>query len=183
MSDKEGKRDNLAAASDFSRQDLARVRFLCVNERYFQSKRLVVWLVPPMCQDRGPRRRSSGVRARLTQGSQPRVLKEHELLNVVGAMPSPRKSLEIRDALSLAALRNYVRYLTIAINVGLAAGMQVKSAIPEPARLVQEAGGGRFEFQISLHDRLISLQITRTNIGHAEGIFGPFPPGVTVFIV
>jgi hypothetical protein len=102
------------------------------------------------------------------------ALLEHELLSVVGAMPSPRKSVGIRDALSLVALRNYIRYLTVAINLGWAPGMQIQSAISELARLVQEAGGGRIDFQTSLRDRSISLHVICSNSTRVEGMFGPW---------
>jgi hypothetical protein len=85
---------------------------------------------------------------------------EHELLTAVGALPGARKTLEIRDALSLVGLRNYVRYLTVAINLNWANGMQTQSALSELARLIQEAGGGKFEIHTDLSVRAITVLAT-----------------------
>lgn len=70
---------------------------------------------------------------------------EHELFTALGAAPTQRRSVPIKDAISLIAIRNHVQQLATAIGMPWSEGMQVQSAISDVARFLSQNGGGRIE--------------------------------------
>lgn len=70
---------------------------------------------------------------------------EHELLAALGAAPTSRRAVMIKDAISLITVRNHVGQLVTALGVPWSVGMQVQSAVSDIARYVSANGGGKIE--------------------------------------
>lgn len=70
---------------------------------------------------------------------------EHELFAALGATPTARRSVVIKDAISLITVRNHVGQLATALGMAWSAGMQVQSAVSDVARFVSTTGGGKIE--------------------------------------
>ncbi len=79
---------------------------------------------------------------------------EHELGRAVGADPTGRRPVVIKDAISLITVRNHVHQLATAIGLSWAAGMALQSAVSEVARHVATNGGGRIETEATLDGRI-----------------------------
>jgi len=69
----------------------------------------------------------------------------HDLFAALGARPTSRRPVVIKDAISLITVRNHVGQLVTALGMSWSAGMQVQSAVSDVARFVSGNGGGRIE--------------------------------------
>lgn len=72
---------------------------------------------------------------------------ERDLYEAVGAGPTSRRPVVVKDAISLVAVRNHVQQLTTALGVPWATGMQIQSAISDVARFVAANGGGQIDME------------------------------------
>ncbi|MFT3766953.1 MAG: hypothetical protein QM820_15755 [Minicystis sp.] len=80
---------------------------------------------------------------------------EQALFEALGAAPTKRRSLPIKDAISLITVRNHVHQLATALGIPWSEGMQVQSALSDVARHVSTAGGGgRLELEASPDGRI-----------------------------
>lgn len=79
---------------------------------------------------------------------------EHELFTALGAAPTQRRSIPIKDAISLIAIRNHVQQLATAVGMPWGEGMQVQSAISDVARFLSQNGGGRIETEATAEGRI-----------------------------
>jgi hypothetical protein len=70
---------------------------------------------------------------------------EHELFEALDAAPTSRRSVAIRDAISLITVRNHIHQLVTALGMPWSDGMGVQSAVSELARFIAGTGGGRID--------------------------------------
>jgi len=83
---------------------------------------------------------------------------EHHLYLALGAAPTERREVVVKDAISLIAVRNHVQQLATALGVPWAESMQVQSAVSDVARFVASSGGGRIETE-ALGDGRVHLSV------------------------
>jgi hypothetical protein len=90
---------------------------------------------------------------------------QHLLYVALGAAPTERREVIVKDAISLIAVRNHVQQLGAALGVPWSESMQVQSAISDVARFVATAGGGRIETE-ALNDGRVHFSVwTNTALG------------------
>lgn len=103
------------------------------------------------------------VRALRNVGVADSVRVEHDLVDALGAAPTSKRVVIIKDAISLIAIRNHVAQLCTAVGMPWSLGMQVQSAVSDVARFLSAHGGGQIETEAKAGDR-ITFEI-RTNRG------------------
>jgi hypothetical protein len=92
---------------------------------------------------------------------------ERRLLHAANAFPPAKQELALRDALSLIALRNTVRYLAVVLGFPWSEGMLVEAALSELGRTLQEAGGATLTIEVDLAASAFAVSV--------------LTPGVTAF--
>lgn len=90
---------------------------------------------------------------------------EHALYEALDAAPTSRRSVVIKDAISLIAVRNHVAQVTTALGVPWSSGMQVQSAISDVARFVSANGGGQIETEAKQPVSILFLVKTNRPLG------------------
>jgi hypothetical protein len=106
---------------------------------------------------------------------------QHDLYASLGAAPTARRPVAIKDAISLVTVRNHVQQLTAALGVPWALGMQMQSAISDVARFVSAHGGGRIETEAAEAHIHFVVTVTRKlgPIGLAGAHVPPWLIGVS----
>jgi len=74
---------------------------------------------------------------------------ERALLRALGMRPTARTTLTINDAISVIALGNHVRYLTVCLGIDWSDGMHFQGAVSDLAHAAESAGGAEFTFRLS----------------------------------
>lgn len=90
---------------------------------------------------------------------------EHEMYAALGVAPTSRRSVVIKDAISLITVRNHVHQLVTALGMSWSAGMQVQSAISDVARFVSANGGGKIETEAGADGRIRFELWTNRSLG------------------
>jgi hypothetical protein len=94
---------------------------------------------------------------------------ERELLQQTDALPSVHRSMTLRDSLGLIALRNHVRYLTVALGFDWSTGMMVQSSIAELARILLETGSAELGFSLGNDGRQADVKVQPALVLPVEG--------------
>jgi hypothetical protein len=74
---------------------------------------------------------------------------ERALLRALGMRPAARSTMVINDAISVIALSNHVRYLTVFLGIDWSDGMHFQGAVSDLANAAETAGGAEFTFTVS----------------------------------
>lgn len=72
---------------------------------------------------------------------------EHALLSAAGCTSAGRRTVVLKDAISLIAARNQVHQILTSLGMEWQSSMRFQSAISDVARYVIERGGGRIELE------------------------------------
>ncbi len=70
---------------------------------------------------------------------------QRDLFQALGVAPTSRRSVQVKDAISLIAIRNHLQQVTTSMGFSWGDGMRIQSAISDVARFLSQSGGGRIE--------------------------------------
>ncbi|MBI2394424.1 MAG: hypothetical protein HYV09_32940 [Deltaproteobacteria bacterium] len=93
---------------------------------------------------------------------------ERDMLTRADAFPQGERPWQVKDALSLVALRNGVRLFCVCMGVDWAESMRMQSAVAELGRALLELGGGTV--RLELLDRGEELAITIDHPDHTSPV-------------
>ena len=90
---------------------------------------------------------------------------ERTLLRELGMHPAPRSTVVIDDPISVIALGNHVRYLTVCLGIDWSDAMHFQGAVSDLANAAENAGGAEFTFTVSHSDLACTAYFHRPGAG------------------